>query len=578
MHALLDRGLELAELRRRLDDARAGSGRVIVIEGPAGIGKSSLLDVAVRGDEPVVLRARAHPLERDAAWAVARQLVEPLRARRDWSALTTGAAGLAGRVLAPEEAEPAGGGDAVHAAVRGLVWLLVNLCERGPVVLAVDDVHWADAASLHWLAVLAGSLHELPAAVVCAVRSGEPAGAPDLLAEVLAAAPEPPVRPRPLGPDATATLVRARLPGADDAFVRACHDVTAGNPFLLVTLLAQLAADGVAPTARAAARLGIFGTEQVARAVERQLARLPAGAGELARAVAVLGPGTPLRRAAALAGLELPVASEAADALRAAGLVEPGGSLSLVHPLISAALYGGLAPGRRAAWHARAARLLGVEGEDAEAVGLHLVHSEPVGDAGTVDTLREAAARAGTRGSPAAAAVFLRRALAEPPAAVQLADVRLELGLALAWGLRPGAYEQFSGAVQAATTPALRSEAALRGARALGLLGDFERAFALARLGLEAAGSAPEELRARLEAELVTDGWLQLTTNDVSRALTDRPGTRALGLWRVNAAMRCAVEGGTAARARELLRPLLADGTLDAEPESLLRTTATFSC
>ena len=88
--------------------------------------------------------------------------------------------------------------------------------------------------------------------------------------------------------------------------MRACHDVTAGNPFLLVTLLAQLAADGVAPTARAAARLGIFGTEQVARAVERQLARLPAGAGELARAVAVLGPGTPLRRAAALAGLELP--------------------------------------------------------------------------------------------------------------------------------------------------------------------------------------------------------------------------------------------------------------------------------
>ena len=362
VQALLDRGVELAELRRRLDRARAGSGRVIVIEGPAGIGKSSLLDVAVRGDEPLVLRARAHPLERDAAWAVARQLVEPLRGRHDWDALTTGAAGLAGRVLAPEDAEPAGGGDAVHAAVRGLVWLLVNLCERGPVVLAVDDVHWADAASLHWLAVLTGSLHELPAAVVCAVRSGEPAGAPDLLAEVLAAAPEPPVRPRPLGADATATLVRGRLPGADGAFAQACHDVTAGNPFLLVTLLAQLVSDGVTPSAAAAARLGVFGPEQVARAVARQLARLPSGAGELARAVAVLGPGTPLRRAAALARLDLPSASDAADALRAAGLLDRGTALSLVHPLISSALYEGLAPGRRATCHARAARLLATRG------------------------------------------------------------------------------------------------------------------------------------------------------------------------------------------------------------------------
>ena len=128
--------------------------------------------------------------------------------------------------------------------------------------------------------------------------------------------------------------------------------------------------------------------------------------------------------------------------------------------------------------------------------------------------------------------------------------------------------------MEAATTPTVRSEAALRGARALGLLGDFERAFALARLGLEDAQGAPAELQARLEAELTTDGWLQRTTIDVSRALTDRPGSRALGLWRVNAAMRCAVEAGPVGRALELLRPLLADGVLDDEPESLLGTTA----
>ena len=575
VQALLDRGVELAELRRRLDVARAGAGRVIVIEGPAGIGKSALLDVAV-GEAPLVLRARAHPLERDAGWAVARQLFERLRAQRDWADLTSGAAALADRVLAPEDAEPADAGDARHAAVRGLVWLLTNLCARSPVVLAVDDAHWADPASLHWLAVLAASLHELPAAVVCAVRAGEPAAAPELLAELLAAAPEPPVRPRPLGPTATATLVRARSPAAHETFVRACHEVTGGNPFLLVTLLAQLAADRVEPTRDAAAGLGTFGPEQVARAVERQLTRLPGGSGDLARAVAVLGPGTPLRRAAAVAGLDLPTATTAADALRAAGLVDPGPELSLVHPLIASALYAGIPPGRRGVCHAIAARVLAAEGAGPESVGLQLLHSEPAGDPATARTLREAAARSTARGAPLAAAAFLHRALAEPPAAPEAADIHLDLGLALAWAVQPRAYEHLAAAVEAAPSPGRRSEIALRGARALGLLGEFEHAFELGRLGLEHAGDAPPGLCARLEAEMVTDGWLQRTTNETSRALTDSPRFTDLGLWRVNAAMRCAIEAGPAERSLEIIRPLLADGALDREPESLLGTTATL--
>ena len=85
MHALLDRDVELAELGRRLAAARAGSGRVIVVEGPAGIGKSTLLAAAgrtARMDGVTVLRARCSPLEQHAAWGMARQLFEPLRPAR----------------------------------------------------------------------------------------------------------------------------------------------------------------------------------------------------------------------------------------------------------------------------------------------------------------------------------------------------------------------------------------------------------------------------------------------------------------------------------------------------------------
>ena len=435
---------------------------------------------------------------------MARQLFEPLRLRPEWEALTVGAAGLAERALAPEAGEPASAGDAMHAAVRGLVWLASNLGERGPAVFVIDDVHWADAPSLHWLALLARSLGELRIGVVCALRSGEPAAAPELLAELLASAPEPPVRPRALGPVATETLVRERLPVASAGFAHACHAVTGGNPFLLGALLTQLIADAVVPDDEAATRLGAFGSEQVARVVERQLARLPDGAGSLARAVAVLGPGAPLRHAAGLARLELAAAARAADALRAAGLLANGPGLTLAHPLIEGTLYTSLPAGERALRHADAARLLAVERADPERIGLHLLRTEPAGDPATVATLRDAARRAGARGAPQSAATYLRRAVAEPPPdAAGDADTQLELGLALAAYMHPDAYQLdlLHDAVAVAATPVQRGATALSGARALGLSGRCDRGRRAlppsARAGRGASGRAARAARGR---------------------------------------------------------------------------------
>ena len=583
MEALLDRDVELGELGRLLAAARAGSGRVIVVAGPAGIGKSTLLAAAgatARTDGAVVLRARCSPLEQHAAWGMARQLFDPLRGRPDWDGLTAGAAGLAGRVLAPEAGEPANAGDAMHAAVRGLVWLASNLGERGPAVFAVDDVHWADAPSLRWLALLARSLDELPIGVLCAVRSGEPAAAPDLLAELLASAPEPPVRPRALGPAAVQTLVRGRLPGATAGFAQACHAVTGGNPFLLGALLTQFAAGRATPDDEAAARLGTFGSEQVARVIELQLARLPDGAGPLARAVAVLGPGAPLRHAAQLARLEAPAAVRAADALRTAGLLEDEPGLMLVHPLIAGTLYASLPAGERAQWHAAAAALLTGERADPERIGLHLLRTEPAREAATVATLREAADRAGARGAPQSAAAYLRRAAAEPPPDPALdADVRLELGLALAAYLQPDAYDLLLEAVDVATTPLQRGTIALDGARALGLIGRFGEAVALCRQALAQAGAYPAELRERLEAELVPNGLVHASTIAEARRYAHErpPGSSALELWRVSAAaLGGLIDNRAAAETQALLRPALEHDALAAEPGSLLATLATL--
>ena len=174
----MQRSFELAALERQLQQIRAGAGRVVVVQGPAGVGKSSLVRAVAQSASSAgvrVLNAWAGPLEREAGWGVVRQLFGPTAAGPDWEHFGVGAAALARRVLDPDPFAPTPTGDAVHAASYGLSWLAYGLAEDAPTLLVVDDVHWTDAPSLRWLAQLSGHLADLRLGVLCAVRSGEPA-------------------------------------------------------------------------------------------------------------------------------------------------------------------------------------------------------------------------------------------------------------------------------------------------------------------------------------------------------------------------------------------------------------------
>jgi DNA-binding CsgD family transcriptional regulator len=577
---MLQRDAELAELGRRLEDIRDGSGRVVVVEGPAGIGKSSLLAAAARAGDAAgvrVLRAWGGPLEHEAGWGIARQLFAPVYGGPDWDGLAVGAAALARRALDPDHVESALAGDAVHAAAHGLTWLAVGLAERAPTLLVVDDLHWADAPSLRWLVRLSYQLGELRLGVLCAVRTGEPPAEPVLLAELLAAAPDPPVVPRALGPAAAESLVAERLPAAGQGFAHACHAATAGNPFLLRALLDHLVTQGLEPTDDVGARLSAFGPAQVGRSVELQLSRLPAGATALAQAFAVLGRDTPLRLAGELAGLDAVAVPRVADHLRDAGLLTgEDGRHALVHPLVASALYGGLRPGERALRHARAADLLGRDGADTETVALHLLRTEPGREAATVAVLRTAAARASVRGAPESAAVFLRRALAEPPPdATTEAEVRGELGLALAVHVQPGAVAFLEDAVDLAATPEQRSRIALDGARTVGLVGLLEDGVRLCRRGLERPDGIEPAVLTRLEAELVCSAWLQPAGVADARRRLRRLGSPPPGVWRIHAAFEAVFDARPAAEPRRLLAEALDDGAAaDDGAASLLDTVA----
>ena len=430
--ALFERGGDLALLGGLLADARAGEGRLAVIEGPAGIGKTRLLDEARAAADGMglgVLHARGGELEREFGFGVVRQLLEPRLAgagERERAELFAGAAGLAEAVIAPRSAAAPVVGDLSQAALHGLYWLLVNLTERAPLLVAVDDLQWVDVPSLRFLHYLVMRLEGVPVAIFATLRSGEASPEPELLDGLLLAAQL--LRPAALSRAAVASIVRGRL--GEDApaeLCDACHESSRGNPFLLGELLLELGHDRGAAVELDAAAVRRLGPRRIAKAVLLRVGRLGPDARALARALAVLGEADEPSRASALAGLEPAVAVALADLLTELGVLSPGRPVRFAHPVVRTAIYQDTPANERATMRRRAAELLA---GDPEQAAVHLLAADPHGDPQTVVTLRAAARAAQARGAPDSAVRYLRRALAEPPAPADRAELLAELGLA----------------------------------------------------------------------------------------------------------------------------------------------------
>ena len=420
---LLERDTELEAIGTAFAHAVGGTGELVLVEGPAGVGKTALLDAAHARAEDAglqVLRARGAELERAFGYGVVRQLFEPIvRPER-----FTGAARLAAPVLGLELDAPAT--DDPFAARHALYWLTANLAAEQPLALLVDDAHWADAASMGTLAHLANRLQGIGVALVVAGRVEETSPALDALR---AHVPHPLLVP-PLGETAAAAVVRSLAPAADDALCRACHAATGGNPFLLRELARALGADDALDTTRSLLAGEGVAPERVTREIAARLTRLGDAAGRLARAAAVLGTGITLRRAAALAELDDAAAAAAADALIAGGVLRSAHPVEFLHPLIGAAVYAGVSPAARSREHGRAARLLAQEAESPERVAAQLLRCPPSGDLWAFEQLTAAARLAGAGGAADAVATYLRRALDEPAPPARRAEILLALGRA----------------------------------------------------------------------------------------------------------------------------------------------------
>ena len=341
---LVERERELEAIETLRAAARRGEGAAAIVEGPAGIGKTRLLSTAGRSaDDLQALSARASELERDYAFGVVRQLFEPVlfeAGAEERRRLLAGAGGLAERVLAGSPAADAGASGDAFAVLHGLYWFAANLAGSRPVLLVVDDVQWADAASLRWLAFLLHRLDGVPLALLMGVRTGEVDGEDALLDALISDPAVVSIQPAALSAAGVGRLIERALGGAPEPpFLSACLRATAGNPFLVSELLILLASRDVNPTAGNAAVIGQLSSSRVGRSIRTRLRRLPPACLQLGRAVSVLGDACELRVAAELAGLAEQEAAEAADALVVASILAPSRPLAFVHPLVRASIY-----------------------------------------------------------------------------------------------------------------------------------------------------------------------------------------------------------------------------------------------
>ena len=510
------------------------------------------------------MRAGGLLLEREGVLAAVTGLVEGTRTGRGGSLFVVGEAGLGKTTCLGQAAVWAGsvvrvgwgGGDVMEASLPfgvlssalgavGFQDLLAPLGEAGvsdvragrfyrvlhwlheitdPLLLVLDDLHWADPDSLALLSFLCRRLARLPVAILAALRPW-PRPAQELAGALVYDGHASMRRLAPLSEDAAATLLEARsaVPVVE-AQSRALAALCGGNPLLLEQVAASLRGQG--PTGGMVRVGSAVGADGI---VLTRFAGLPAAALQVARAASVLG--TRFRPAVAMqvAELEVRQAGVALEALCGSGLVRAttGTAAEFVHPWLGQSLYHDMAAPVRARLHALAFTVLCEHGLEAEAVE-HAIRGDLVGDQVAIRVVERAGRAALAVGALGTAAEHLR-------AAVRLAGSRaspsllLSLGDVLVVGGRPAeaieVYERLCH--QADLEPVTRVQALRMLSRALFVTAAHDQA--IQRFG-DAAAVAEACGQSAVADVLVADAVFFLFTLGPAHSLP--VAAKALGLAR----------------------------------------------
>jgi DNA-binding SARP family transcriptional activator/tetratricopeptide (TPR) repeat protein len=565
--------------------AAAGRGpRVVTVTGPSGIGKSALLAEAARRADVPVLSAQAFAPDRCAAWSLAGRLlgqasrrlpapVATVLTEPEASALAEVVPGLAG----PPGAA-LGGLDEVTRrafALQGAVRLLA--AAAGPrCLIVVDDLQWADPASLTLLGLLLRRLDGVRVAAAYRPDGGNPDFDPAEALGILAGEKTGIT----LGPLPT-TVIRGLF--GDQLLAKAILRQAGRTPFTVTEVIAALARQGMIARdgdqrwrlrpgrdAAGAARIVAAGIEQV---TGHRLAGLPSRSRDMLGLLALLGRPAPAALLADASSADLRTVLDTLEGLSSAGLASPGPrGWTLSYDLVGKAACAAFSPAETARFHALLAVALQRCGADPDEAALHLTAS---GDSAGAATAYEAAARRQLERIREREAMRLAGTglSLDPPACTRAALLEIRGEAHRRRGQISAARADFAAAVDSHADPAARSRILAQLAILDTRTADAARGSQLAELAIAEAAGQPAALGQALAAAAIIDltkGNLALARRRVHRAARlldqagDNRGSARLLYWR---AMACFIGG----RLRDAVTELDRLAHLPVTPGELLR-------
>ncbi|MFF1902945.1 AAA family ATPase [Kitasatospora sp. NPDC058218] len=458
----IHRETERRTLTALLAGLRSGRPAVVTVAGPPGFGQNGLVRWAAHRAERDglrVLHVRAARFEREVRHGALARLLAPL----DGAAGRTGHTGgrRAGPGAPPGPPEP---GESPEPRELPGPAELAATARRWPTLLAVEDAHWLDAASLHWLSALVRRSVELPVAVL-ASGSGVTAEGPDWLS-LPAGAPDQVVvcelTPAPLDAAAAAAEV-ARFCGraGDRHFTAVLHEIAAGHPALLRESLRQFAALGHQPVAARAPELRTIGGGVLGDHVARVLSGLGAEVAAVVRALAVCGELLDFDAVCRLARVSAPGEDRLRAALAATGFVRPSSGRPYLEPAVRARVLEEMTVGDRADLHTGAAELAHRAAADDQDVAALLLGARATGAPWAAAVLRRGGLTALRHGEPDRATGLLARALEQEGDPRTRGRLDLELAVAELLSTPEAGDRRLGGIVRSAASPAaLRVRAA----------------------------------------------------------------------------------------------------------------------
>jgi DNA-binding CsgD family transcriptional regulator len=378
---LAGRANELALLDGLFIDLARGGGNAVLIEGEPGIGKSSL----VRGALATAVQAARYGQQNGCQefWGAGDELGQELPLLPFLDALRVrGASANARRAtiagLLRGEVATDRGADVPAMLAEQLIALVIDETAARPVVLAIDDLQWADAASVKLWGRLARTARQVPLLLIGMTRPAPQRE--DLLALRRAVDPGNRIQLDALPLAAVAELVGTLAGGRPDTGLLRLAAGAAGNPLYLTELFAALArSDGIAITPSGAAQLAADSVpDSLPGAIADRLGFVSAPARQVLRAAALLGVEFALTDLTTVLGRGVADLVPALDEARASGVLTdaPGGAgLAFRHPLIREALYAELPTAVRSAWHRDAGHALATAGAAPDRVARQLLRS-----------------------------------------------------------------------------------------------------------------------------------------------------------------------------------------------------------